>query len=458
MRNVVTVKRGSRCIAAAVVAVVLACMTSTAHASTSTHEREAADAVITWNANAGKAALAACIAPLDNPLHESRMYAMTHIAIHDALNAIDRRYTSYASDVRAPARSSARAAIAAAARGVLVPLVQEIPAPFPPSCIEAGVASVEADYATELASLPDNASTRRGLAVGEQAAAQILAKRADDGSDTVLIDSSYPQGTEPGVWRFTPDRPFAFAPGWAEVTPFVLRDGSQYRAQPPYEVTSSAYARDVREVQRLGGDGVTTPSERTAEQTEIALFWVESSPLAWNRIARTVATGQLGAWKQARLFALLNMALADGYIGSWDTKYTYNFWRPVTAIREAETDGNPRTTADPTWTPLRTTPPIPDYDSAHSVQGGAAAGVMRRFFGTDRTRFEACSLTLDAGSTCNDSTPVLRTFTRFSQAADENALSRILVGFHFRAATEAGLRHGDQIAERAVDRFLRPVR
>ncbi len=127
------------------------------------------------------------------------------------------------------------------------------------------------------------------------------------------------------------------------------------------------------EVKRLGGDGQTTPSERSSEQTEIALFWVESSPLQWNRIARTASASRgLDAWQQARLFGLLNMALADGYIGSFETKYHYNYWRPVTAIRLADSDGNPDTSADPTWTPLVVTPPIPDYDSAHSVQGGAA--------------------------------------------------------------------------------------
>ena len=178
----------------------------------------------------------------------------------------------------------------------------------------------------------------------------------------------------------------------------MLRDSSQFRPGPPYAVTSRKYAADFNEVKALGGDGVTTPSARTAEQTEIALFWVESSPLQWNRIARTVAAAtRLDLWEQARLFGLLNMALADGYVGSFDTKYHYNYWRPVTAIRSADTDGNPNTSADPTWTPLVTTPPIPDYDSAHSVEGGAARQVLKRFFGTDHIGFATCSLTLPAG-------------------------------------------------------------
>jgi hypothetical protein len=151
------------------------------------------------------------------------------------------------------------------------------------------------------------------------------------------------------------------------------------------------------------------------------------------------------------------MALADGYIGSFDTKYHYTYWRPVTAIREAATDGNPATTADPTWTPLVTTPPIPDYDSAHSVEGGAAAAVLARVLGTDRIGFAACSLTLPAGQTCADPNPVLRRYGSFSQAANENALSRIYNGFHFRDAVQIGTRHGEKIGNRAVNLLLRPV-
>jgi hypothetical protein len=416
------------------------------------------DAVSVWNANAGDAALAACIAPTGNPLHESHLYAMVHLAIHDALNAIDRRYRPYAFFGHASRGASTDAAVATAAHHVLVPVLGQIPAPFPQACIDAAVASVEADYVAALDAIADAPAKRKGINVGARAAAAILALRADDGSDTPLLDFAYPQGTQPGEYRFTPGTPFAFAPGWGDVTPFVLRSSSQFRADAPYDVTESAYTADFEEVKRRGGDGIATPSDRTAEQTEIALFWVESSPLQWNRIARTlVAEEGLDLWEQARLFGLLNMALADGYVGSFETKYLYNFWRPVTAIQLAATDGNPDTDADPTWTPLVGTPPIPDHDSAHSVVGGAAAQVFKRFFGTDLIGFETCSLTLPAGSTCNDASSVSRSFTSFSQAANENALSRILVGFHFRHAVESGVEHGRRIGNRAVNRFLLPV-
>jgi hypothetical protein len=327
------------------------------------------------------------------------MYAMMHIAIHDALNAIDRRSRPYALNTHVRG-ASPDAAVAAAARGVLVPLLQQLPPPFS-DCVTGKkvVEGVEAEYAAAIDAIPHGLAKTRGLAVRRAAAAAILRARKADGSDTLLFDKAYPQGTRPGEYRFTPGSDFAFAPGWSDVTPFVLNSSSQFRPGPPYAVTSKQYAKDFDEVKRLGGDGVTTPSARTADQTQVARFWVESSPHAWNRIARTIATRKgLDLWENARLFGLLNMALADGYIATFDTKYkAYNCWRPVTAIQNADTDGNPRTQADPTWTPLVTTPPIPDYDSGHSVEGGAAAEVLRQFFGTDHVRFENCSYTLPPG-------------------------------------------------------------
>ena len=417
------------------------------------------NAVTAWNANAGEAAIAACFIGGYGP-QEARMYAIMHVAIHDALNAIDRRSRPYAASLTAAPGASPEAAVAAAARDVLLPTLGSFSFFLPADCISAGIASVEADYATALGAIPNGTAKTRGVALGHAAAAAILALRSEDGYDTVLVDPSYQEGTAPGEYRYTPGTPFAFAPRLGEdLTPFVLEDSSQFRPGPPYALDSRKYAADVNEVKRLGGDDVITPSERTADQTEIALFWVESSPLGWNRIARTVADAEgIDLWESARLFGLLNMALTDGYIGTWDAKYHYRFWRPVTAIRLASSDGNPATSADPTWTPLLETPPIPDYDSGHAVEGGAAAQVLKRFFHTDRMSFSACSYTLPAGETCDDASPTLRQFTSFSQAADENAVSRIYVGFHFRDAVETGTRHGERIADRAVNRFLRPAR
>ena len=419
---------------------------------------ETTDAVTVWNANAGEAAIAACLSPDGNPLFESRMYAIAHIAIHDALNAIDRRFAPYVFDGTAGPLAYPDAAVAAAARDSLVTLIGQLPdPPIPQACRDAGIARVEADYAAALALIPDGPAETQGVEVGSAAAAAILALRADDGSDTLLLDFDYPQGDEPGEYRFTPGTPFAFAPGWGDVTPFVLQSSSQFPVRPPYGVNTKNYTKDFNEVKDLGGDGVITPSDRTADETEIALFWVESSPLAWNRIARTVSADRgLDMWRNARLFGVLNMAMADGYVGTFETKYDFNFWRPVTAIQLADTDGNPNTEVDPTWTPLVQTPPIPDHDSGHSVQGGVASQVLRRFFG-DQTSFEACSMTLPAGSRCTDMSPVTRSYTSFTQASAENGLSRILVGFHFRNAVEQGIKHGARIGDRAVNLFMVPV-
>jgi len=256
---------------------------------------------------------------------------MMHVAIHDALNAIERHSRPYALDLQAPPGASQEAAVATAAHDVLVPLLTQLP--FSTECIEAGVASVEADYLAALSVITDGTATTQGIVIGHAAAAVMLALRVADGADTLAVDMAYPQGTRPGEYRFTPGFNFPFAPGWGEVTPFVLRDGAQFRPGPPYAVTSRKYTTDFNEVKQLGA---RLGSTRTAEQTQIAHFWVESSPLQWNRIARAVATAaNLTLWENARLFGLLNLALADGYIGSWEAKYHYNYWRPVTAIRLA---------------------------------------------------------------------------------------------------------------------------
>jgi PAP2 superfamily len=419
------------------------------------------DAVSAWNAHAGVAATNACIAPLDDPFHESRMYAMMHLAIHDALNAIDRRFQPYAFDKRMEPGASPDAAVAAAARDVLVPLLGQLPRELPfitQSCIDAGIASVEAAYTAALAALPDAPAKAQGVAVGQAAASAILARRAEDGAVGPFLNSNCPQESPPGKYQCTPGFRFIAFEVWGKVTPFVLQDSAQFRPGPPYAVTDKGYTADFNEVKSLGGDSVTTPSTRTADQTEIAYFWWESSPLKWNRIARAVSVNTgFNPWQNARLFGLLNMALADGYVAMSATKNYYSYWRPVTAIRTGETDGNPDTVGDPAWTPLRPTPPNQDYASGHAIQGGAGAEVLKQVFGTDAIGFRDCGVKLPAGSTCADPTPVLRSYTSFSQAATENALSRILIGFHFRKSVEEGTQYGRKIGERAVTNYLQPV-
>jgi hypothetical protein len=415
------------------------------------------NAVTVWNANAAKAAVVACLVPGD-PLHESRLFAMVHLAIHDALNAIDRRFRRYVPGPPGPKTASPQAAVAAAAHDVLVALVAQVPVNFQ-SCVPASLAGVEADYTAALAAIPNGAAKTQGVAVGQAAAAQILALRSGDGSDIPLLDFAYPEGVQPGEYRHTaPFTTFVLAPGWAAVTPFVLTDPGQFRPGPPPLLADDSYTSDFNEVKGLGGDGITTPSGRTANQTEIAQFWVESAALQWNRIARTVSSGAgLGLWRSARLYALLDVSLVDAVIASWDAKYTYNRWRPITAIQNADSDGNPDTTGDPSWTPLVITPPFPEYDSVHAVQGGAAAAVLRRLLGTDSINFTTCSTTLPAGSTCSDPTPKLRHFSGFTQAARESGIAQMLAGSNFRNAIDRGLRHGHKIGDRSVNRLLQPT-
>ena len=195
-----------------------------------------------------------------------------------------------------------------------------------------------------------------------------------DGSDTVFLDVDYPEGDEPGEYRFPEGAPFAVAPGWGQVTPFIMKEGSQFRPPAPYDLASRQYAKDFNELERLGGNGTTTPSDRTPQQTQTALFWFEGSPSMWNRIARTASAGAgVDLWRNARLFGILNMALADGYIGNWEAKQFYNRWRPETAVRLGDSDGNPRTAGDPDWDPLIPSGATPEYDSGHSIEGSAAA-------------------------------------------------------------------------------------
>jgi hypothetical protein len=289
--------------------------------------------------------------------------------------------------------------------------------------------------------MPDTPAKKQGIVLGQAAAAAIIAKRVGDKADGQFINKDCPK-PEPGKYQCTPGFPFVAFEAWEKVTPFTLKEAAQFRPGAPYAITDARFTDDVNEVKRLGGDGKTTPSARTDEQTQIALFWFENSPLKWSRIARTVATQKgLNQWENARLFALLNMALADGYIAMASAKNYFNFWRPVTAIHYGR---------DTSWTPLLPTPPDQDYPSGHSIEGGVGAGVLRRVLGTDQITFKDCGTTLTAGSRCDDQTPAMRTYTTFTQAADENAYSRVLIGFHFRNATKQGTAYGIQIGEQAA--------
>src|SRR5215204_1501626 len=233
------------------------------------------DPVLVWNVHAGEAAIAACLAPVDNPLHESRMYAIMHIAIHDGLNAIDRRSQPYGFDEEGDAGASPAATVAAAAHRMLVQLISELPTELTSgACKAAGVASAEQAFVDELALIPAGAAKTAGIALGERAAAAILGLRAEDGAVGPFLNFACPTAddTEAGEYQCTPGTPFIVFESWENVIPFVLHDSGQFRPGPPYRVTSRKYTADYDEIKALGGDGVITPSARTEDQTEIALY------------------------------------------------------------------------------------------------------------------------------------------------------------------------------------------
>jgi hypothetical protein len=287
----------------------------------------------------------------------------------------------------------------------------------------------------------------------------MLALRKDDGATR---DAPYTPGTGPGKWRPHPNpdppnppianqdlaRGYASSafPGWGNVTPFTLLSAGQFWLPGPPSLPSEAYARDYNEVKGLGG---RISEARTAEQTEIARFWFEGGP-AWGRIARVTAeTSRLDAWDSARLLGLMHLAMADAYIAGFKIRYVYDLWRPVTAIREGDTDGNDATVGDPTWNSLQNTPPVSDYPSTLSTFSGAAAAALAGALGTDQVAFKVTS-----GAPFPD---ITRSFTSFSQAAREGANSRVYAGIHFRSACEDGLVLGRKIGERAVAMYLQPM-
>ena len=306
-----------------------------------------------WNVLAFQAALTAG----QNGIVQSRTVAIVQVAIHDAINAIDPRYKRYAFTGAGHKCASVDAAIAAAARSALngAMSIGAFPGCGTPAQQAAAVAQVDALYAMALAGIPDGAAKNNGVAIGQAAATAILALRNSDHATDVV---NYTPGTRPGDWQPTPNPvPFdppaaadllpAALPGWGKVTPFVLRRSTQFQPDEPPRLSGQRYAREYNEVKAIGAQNSTT---RTAEQSVIARFWYEASPAGWSRIGRVVAElRNLDLWETARLLALLNLAMADGFIAGFETKYDINFWRPVTAIRAGDTDGNDATVADPAW-------------------------------------------------------------------------------------------------------------
>ena len=383
-----------------------------------------ADVVTDWN----NAALDAIRADRTAPPIASRSLAIAHVAIYDAVNGIARTHEPYLVPSAVSSSASRVAAATAAAHQTLISLFPNHTSTF------------DALRAAILAGIPNGPQKTNGITWGEFVASQILASRANDGSNAIVQP---PGGSGPGVWVPTPPAFLPYVlPQWGFVVPFAMNSSSQFRPPGPPALDSQQYEADYEEVKQLGA---AVGSTRTEDQTEIALFWAdgagtETPPGHWNSIAQIIAAARGTTLEEnARLFALLNIAMADAAICSWDAKYAYHFWRPVTAIAFAEPQLN--------WTSFIVTPPFPDYTSGHSTFSAAAATVLPLFFVTEDLPF----------TTGSDFLPgVYRSFSTCQDAAEEAALSRIYGGIHFRSASEDGLQAGISIGEWTASHYLLP--
>ena len=407
----------ARLTARIVVALVLAASAAapTAHA----------DVVTDWN----QTAVAAVLAAGQNSLQQSRTLAMVHAAMYDAVNSIERRHLPYVADIAAPAGASREAAATAAAHTVLSRL-------FWPQ-----IPIFDATLEVSLAPIADGASKSDGIAVGKEAAEKVLARRANDGSGKTL---AYTHQTGPGMYQATPPVDAApVMPHWTAVEPFALKAPNQFPVRGPAAYTSPEFARDFAEVKLMGAKNSTA---RTTEQTAVARFWLISGIVTDNAAARQVAVAKgTSVTDNARIFALLNMAGADAYIACWEAKYRYHNWRPVTAIRNAASTGNPALVGDPAWEPLLVTPAHPEYPSGHTCYAGATERVLQEMFGDDNgftLTFPAMNLT--------------RTYRSFSQLGKEMIDARVWAGIHYRSSDEDGYDLGRRVADHALQTVLRP--
>jgi len=363
-------------------------------------------------------------------IHPTRSFAIMHAAIYDAVNAIEGTHQPYLVRLGASHFASQEAAAAAAAHEVLVKL-------YPSSQVTLA-AQLQA-----LAHLPNRGKTD-GIRIGNTVADRILALRSKDGSNAQPIP--YVFGNAPGDYQSTPPN-FPKQPQfthWSRVRPFALESASQFRPGGPPRLTGDRYSDAFDQVKLLGIAGSTTA---TPDQALTGRFWNGAIQNYWNEIAQTASLAHgLTTAQNARLFALLNLSFADGVIAFYDAKYTYNFWRPVTAIRAAAADGNPDTEADPNWLPeVGNTTPDPSYPGAHAVISAAGAEVLISFFHTDHFEFSVTSEVMPG---------VERSFTSFPAAAEEATLSRIFAGVHFLFDLTTGQRLGSDIADFIVDNFL----
>ena len=368
-------------------------------------------------------------------VHSTRSFAILHAAIYDAVNNIDRTHQPYLVRIAGvPRHASKEAAADAAAHDALTALYPKFQA------------TLDAELQQLLAQIPDGEHKTQGIEVGEAVASRLLALRSNDGSSAPPIPFVF--GAAPGDYQSTPPNfpPQPQFTHWSHVTPFALESANQFRLGPPPAVISDVYRDAFNEVKSLGIANGTTAS---ADQQLTGRFWNGAIQNYWNEIAQTASLAHhLTVAQTARLFALLNLTLADEVIAFYDTKYTYNFWRPVTAIRAGDSDGNPETVGDPNWLPeVKNTTPDPSYPGAHAVISAGADVVLESFFDGDHFNFNVTSEVLPG---------VERSFTSFSAADDEATLSRIFAGVHFRPDLTSGRTLGREVAGFVLNNFLLP--
>jgi hypothetical protein len=409
----------SRSVWAAILAVWVAVGVPSACANVITDWDEKALVVVTPMASLGGT----------SPYMAQRMMGMVHAAMFDAVNSIDRRYRPYLVQLPADPTTSKEAAAAAAAAAVL-------------AAIDAKAAGeMHVALATYLASIPDGAAKSDGVKLGEAVAAKVLEARANDGSDA---PDAYRPRTTPGVYVPTA---ITLSSMWPNMKPFAIASPSKFRPNPPIALESQEWATDYNELKDYGGQ---SSAKRTPQQTETARFWLVGPPVAYHPLVRQlVIAKQMSVVDSARFMALVTIGLNDAIIAVLDAKYHYNFWRPVTAIRNGDIDDNPATEREATWQPIADTPMHPEYPCAHCAQSGSVAAIIKAVFGTlDIPEIAMTSPTAPG---------VTHRWTSLTAFTEEVANARIWAGFHYRFSTRVGTEMGYQIGEYVVKTMMQPA-
>ncbi len=421
------------------------------------------DAVLDWNLNALDAFFNPTTATTrpgagNAPNVVAVQIALVQGAVYDAVNMIDGGHEPYLDGLpSAPVSASKPAAVATAAHHVLVGLGI---APVPP-LPAATQAWLNTEYTAALGAIPNSQAKTDGIAAGAAAASAMLAERTSDGR---YVTFSFTCSEDDGEWRpanslvcFTPPTPGTSDPNaWvAKVRPFTLNSASQFRTKGPAELGSNQYAKEYAEVKRLGGNGTTTPSERTPEQLEVAQFFTSNPLPTYSRMLRGLAQSEgLTLVQQARLFALVNLSVADAAINTWDDKVFFSNWRPITAIRLGDSDGDPKTVGDGNWTPFAGTPPYPDQSSGYNCITAAVMHSAKSFFNGNRMDFDLTA-TITVG--VPQPTTMTRHYKHFTDVIDNTIDARVLQGIHFRSSDEGGAWIGRNVAHWVEQNYLRPV-